>query len=124
MDSRASFRWLCRRARQSDLDRQGSVARPYRSGETLDVYRKGQIRACRMSRMKKQVAGFSLVEVVFSLAIVVFSVVAILGVFPIGLTESLASINETRGTHLAHIVFASLQEPPFEAVDCFGQKLD
>ncbi len=68
--------------------------------------------------------GFSLVEVAFSLGVVSFSMVAMLGILSFGLNESLAGLHETRSTHLAQAVFAALRTPPFNAVDCFGKTLD
>jgi Tfp pilus assembly protein PilV len=60
--------------------------------------------------------GFSLMEVVLSIGVVVFATVAMLGAFPVGLKEGAASVNETRATQLANQVFASLKNPPFNAV--------
>ncbi len=69
-------------------------------------------------------AAFSLIEAVISLAIIAFSVVGMLGLFPIGLKQASATILETHGTQLAQEIFATLRTPPFEKVNCFGTELD
>jgi len=69
-------------------------------------------------------AGFSLVEVALALGLLAFSLVAMLGVFPVGVTQSASSVDETRGIQLAHSVFSTLQTPPFNKVNCFGQTLN
>jgi hypothetical protein len=74
--------------------------------------------------MKRSNSAFSLVEVMVSLGIMAFSLVAVLGVFPIGLRESLASIDETRSAHLARKVFATLDSGSFESVPFFGNTVD
>jgi len=68
--------------------------------------------------------AFSLIEVVLSLGIIVFSFVTIFGVFPIGLNESGASIYETRSAQLARNVFATLNSRSFNKVNCYGLPLD
>jgi len=69
-------------------------------------------------------AAFSLVETVLSLAIITFSVVGMLGLFPVGFKQASASMLETHGAHLAQEIFATLRTPPFEKVDCFDAKLN
>ncbi len=69
-------------------------------------------------------AGFTLVEVVLSLGITTFSLVCLMGLFPVGLRNSGRSIFETRCTHLAYAAFAELRAGPFEAARCFGVQLN
>ncbi len=52
--------------------------------------------------------GFSLVEVVLALGVIAFSVVAILGVFPIGLNTGHAAQDETRAAQIAQDILDSL----------------
>jgi Tfp pilus assembly protein PilV len=72
----------------------------------------------------RPLAAFSLIETMAALMIVTFSIVAILGLFPIGFKQASASILETHGAQLAHYIFATLRTPPFTEVDCFGTTLD
>ena len=74
--------------------------------------------------MKKTNGGFSLTEVSVSLGIMAFAVMAVIGVFPLGLKESLAGANETRSAHLARQVFSTLSAGPFNAVPLYGRTLD
>ncbi len=74
--------------------------------------------------MKKKSAGFSLIEVALALGVIVFGLVTMLGVFPMGLDDSRTSVKETRGAQMARAVFSTLQTPSFNAVDCYGQTLD
>ena len=65
--------------------------------------------------------GFSLMEVVTALSVISFALVALLGVFPIGLENSRTSVNETRAAQLSRMVFSTLRSEPFQAVPCFGE---
>jgi type II secretory pathway pseudopilin PulG len=58
--------------------------------------------------MKKQRSAFSLVEVVVSLGIIAFAIVAIIGVVPLGLSTGRSAQDETRAPQIAQDVFASL----------------
>ena len=69
--------------------------------------------------MKKASAGFSLVEVVLALALVVFAMVAMLGLVPVGLKQNRESIEETRAAHLAQTVFTTLQGMNFASFQAF-----
>jgi type II secretory pathway pseudopilin PulG len=60
--------------------------------------------------------AFSLVEVVLALGVISFAIVAILGVFPIGLSTSRSAQDETRAPQIAQTIFASLEGQPFSAV--------
>ena len=53
-------------------------------------------------------SAFSLVEVVLALGIVAFATLAILGVFPAGLSTSHAAQNETRATQIAQDILSSV----------------
>ena len=67
--------------------------------------------------MKRSLTAFSLVEVVLALGVIGFALLAIIGLLPIGLQSGRASIQETRATHLAKEVFATLRSQPFTAVN-------
>ena len=67
--------------------------------------------------MKRTPAGFSLVEVVVALGVIGFALLAILGLFPIGLQSERASGQETRANHLAEQVFSTLRSQPFAAAN-------
>lgn len=56
-------------------------------------------------------AGFSLVEVTIAIAVVTFSIVGILGMFPAAMRSATESLEETRATHIAQSVFAGLMMP-------------
>jgi Tfp pilus assembly protein PilV len=52
--------------------------------------------------------AFSLVEVVLALGIISFAIVAILGVFPVGLNTGHSAQDETRAPQIAQMILASL----------------
>jgi uncharacterized protein (TIGR02598 family) len=52
--------------------------------------------------------GFSLVEVVLALGVIGFAIVAILGVFPVGLKTSHSAQDETRAAEIAQDILASI----------------
>ena len=52
--------------------------------------------------------GFSLVEVVLSLGVIAFSVVAIIGLLPLGLSTSHSAQDETRAAQIAQDIFSSI----------------
>jgi uncharacterized protein (TIGR02598 family) len=52
--------------------------------------------------------GFSLVEVVIALGVIAFAIIAILGVFPLGLSTSHSSQDETRSSAIAENIFSAL----------------
>jgi len=58
--------------------------------------------------MNRRPSGFSLVEVVLALGVLSFSILAIMGIIPAGLSSSRSSQDETRAAQLAQMVFASL----------------
>lgn len=64
--------------------------------------------------------GFSLMEVVTALSVISFALVALLGVFPIGLENSRTTVAETRAAQVARMVVATLRSEPFQAAPCFG----
>jgi uncharacterized protein (TIGR02598 family) len=70
--------------------------------------------------------GFSLAEVVIALGIISFALVAVLGVFPTGLSSNRTSVSDTRAAALANAVFATIdaQSNTFSAVQCYGTTLD
>ena len=53
-------------------------------------------------------AAFSLVEVVLALGVVSFAIVAILGVFPVGLSLGHSAQDETRAPQIAQSIFGAL----------------
>ena len=71
-------------------------------------------------------SAFSLIEVVLALGVVAFALVAILGVFPVGLSSNRTSINDTRAAGLADAIFATIdaQSNTFSNVQCYGATLD
>lgn len=60
--------------------------------------------------------GFSLVEIVLTLGVISFGLVAIIGLLPIGLASNRGTIQETRANHLAEEVFSTLRSQPFTNV--------
>ncbi len=70
--------------------------------------------------------SFSLVEVVLALGVISFALVAILGVFPIGLAANRTSISDTRAAQLVNTVVSTIdaQCASFSSVTCFGLPLD
>jgi type II secretory pathway pseudopilin PulG len=60
--------------------------------------------------------AFSLVEVVLALGVISFAIVAILGVFPVGLGTSRSAQDETRAPQIAQTFFATLDSQPFNTV--------
>lgn len=60
--------------------------------------------------------AFSLVEVVLALGVISFAIVAILGVFPLGLSTGRSAQDETRAPQIAQTIFASLASQTFNAV--------
>ena len=56
-----------------------------------------------MSKATYRVRGFSLVEVVLALGVVGFALVAILGVFPVGLTTQHSAQDDTRAAQAEHL---------------------
>jgi uncharacterized protein (TIGR02598 family) len=75
---------------------------------------------------RHQGAGFSLVEVVLALGVIAISLVAILGVFPVGLSSNRTSVSDTRAAELANAIFATIdaQSSTFSSVQCYGATLD
>jgi uncharacterized protein (TIGR02598 family) len=52
--------------------------------------------------------AFSLVEVVLALGVISFAIVAILGVFPVGLSTSHSAQDDTRAPQIAQMILSSL----------------
>lgn len=75
-----------------------------------------------MSTRRKSLAGFSLIEVSMTLAVVAFAMIGILGVLPIAFQESRAVVDETRAAQLARLVFGTIETEPFDAAPCFGHE--
>jgi uncharacterized protein (TIGR02598 family) len=75
---------------------------------------------------RHEASGFSLVEVVLALGVVAISLVAILGVFPVGLSSNRTSVSDTRAAELANAIFATIdaQSSTFSSVQCYGATLD
>ena len=65
--------------------------------------------------------GFSLVEVTLAVSVIAFALVSLLGLVPLGLTNSRACQSETRAAELAHTVFATIAAEPFTAAPCFSR---
>lgn len=59
--------------------------------------------------MRIQPRGFSLVEIVIALGVLSFAVIAIIGMFPVALSESKDSRNETRAAAIAQLIFGQLR---------------
>ncbi len=59
-------------------------------------------------------AGFSLVEVVLALAVVVFCLVSVMGLLTVGVNTSQSSSLQTTATNILHQVAADLQATPVE----------
>lgn len=64
--------------------------------------------------------AFTLIEVVITIGVISFAFVGLLGVFPLALEQSRASIDETRGAQLARMVFATLAGETFTSANCFA----
>ena len=69
--------------------------------------------------------AFSLIEVVLSLGVIAFSLVAILGVFPVGLSANRTSISDTRAAQVVAAITATIdaQGGSFNNVQCYGETL-
>ncbi len=61
-----------------------------------------------MAKATYRVRGFSLVEVVLALGVVAFALLAILGVFPVGLTTQHLAQDDTRAAQIAADIFSSV----------------
>jgi len=59
--------------------------------------------------MTRTSPGFSLVEVVVALGVIGFALIAILGLFPMAMTASRASQDETRSAFIAQFIFSHIQ---------------
>ena len=70
--------------------------------------------------------AFSLIEVVLAIGVVAFSLVAILGVFPVAFSQSRKGISDTRAAQLVRMVVDTVdaQSSSFTAIDCFGTTID
>ena len=66
--------------------------------------------------------AFSLIEVTLSIGIVAFALIAILSVFPIGVSQDRSNIKDTRGAQIANAIMASIDSQcnAFTSVNCFG----
>jgi len=64
--------------------------------------------------------GFSLVEVATSIGVIAFALVALLGVFPLGLENSRLTVGDTRATQIVKTISATLQSETFTAAECFA----
>ncbi len=77
--------------------------------------------------MKKRFAtrteGFSLIEVVFALAVAVFCLLPILGLIPIGLSTNQGTVRETTATSLAEAMAVDLRATPSSATSSPGYGL-
>ena len=67
--------------------------------------------------MNQRRTAFSLVEVVITLGIIAFALVAIIGLLPIGLKSGRASIQETRANQLAQQLFNTIRSQQFNSVN-------
>jgi type II secretory pathway pseudopilin PulG len=84
-----------------------------------------------MRRIDPAMRGFSLMEVTTALGVISFALVALLGVFPLGLENSRMSVSETRAAQLTTMVFATLATETSLAsgsstagIQCFGSPSD
>lgn len=79
-----------------------------------------------MRRTESTSHGFSLMEVTTALGVISFALIALLGVFPLGLENSRVSVSETRGAQLSQMIFSTLTAEistvPLK-VECFSQSL-
>ncbi len=73
-----------------------------------------------MKVQKERSAGFSMLEVCMTIAILAVTLPALMGLLPLCLTRSRSSVDETRATHLARMVFSTLESEPLHAAPCFG----
>lgn len=73
-----------------------------------------------MKHRKSGSAGFSLIEVSATLALIGFAMIALIGVLPVGLEQARTSINETRAAQLLGMVLSSLEGEPLTQAQCFG----
>jgi hypothetical protein len=60
-------------------------------------------------------------EVTTAIGVISFALVALLGVFPLGLENGRMSVSETRAGQLVRMVTATLVSEPFTAAPCFSQ---
>lgn len=71
-----------------------------------------------------QTAGFSLVEVAMSLAVVTFALVGILGLVPIGLGQFREAIDTTVGAQIAQRVITDAEQTDFDLLIASAQSSD
>ncbi len=64
--------------------------------------------------------GFSLIEVATSIGVIAFALVALLGVFPLGLENGRLCVGDTRATQLVKMVATTLESEKFTAAECFS----
>lgn len=74
----------------------------------------------RASRPDRSERGFSLMEVATAIGVIAFALVALVGMFPVGLDNSRRCVSETRSAQLLKMVVSTLQSEPFEAAECFA----
>src|SRR6185369_16768545 len=86
----------------------------------------GHVMSIHISDHRQDRTGFSLIEVVLAIGIIAISLVAILGVFPTGLSSNRTSISDTRAAALGDAVFATIdaQTKTFSSVNCYGTTFD
>lgn len=79
-----------------------------------------------MRRTNNISQGFSLMEVTTALGVISFALIALLGVFPLGLENSRVSVSETRAAQLSKMVYSTLAQEmstrPLK-VKCFSESL-
>jgi len=61
-----------------------------------------------MNSLTNRAHGFSLVEVVLAIGVIAFAIVAILGVFPLGLNAGHSAQDETRAPQIAQEIFDAI----------------
>ncbi len=68
---------------------------------------------CVRRDARRRVQAFSLIEVVLALGVVSFSVVAMVGLFPVGYKNALESRQETSAAFIAQQISGDLRSSPF-----------
>lgn len=77
-----------------------------------------------MNRSTTGRCGFSLIEVIITIAVFSFAFVGLIGMFPVALEQSRNCVNETRSAQMARMVFATLNTDDFDQAKCFGTDTD
>lgn len=77
-----------------------------------------------MRGLKRARLGFSLIEVSAALAIISVAMLGLIALVPVGLSNTLSTVHQTRAAELARTVFTTISSESFTASYCFSQNGD